>query len=110
MSENDRIGEAFQAIADIDRIIHEPARFMILAILSLVESADFIFLRRQTGLTQGNLSSHLSRLETAGYVNIEKEFVEKIPRTLLSITVQGEKAFNTYQRILQQALNVLGGN
>ena len=110
MSENDRIGEAFQAIADIDRIIHEPARFMILAILSLVESADFIFLRRQTGLTQGNLSSHLSRLETAGYVNIEKEFVEKIPRTLLSITVQGEKAFITYQRILQQALNVLGGN
>ena len=109
MSENDRIGEAFRAIADIDRVIHEPARFMILAILSLVESADFIFLRRQTGLTQGNLSSHLSRLESAGYVNIEKEFVEKIPRTLLSITAQGENAFIAYQRILQQALNVLGG-
>ena len=61
-------------INKIDRLIHEPARFTILAYLYFTESADFLFLMRQTGLTGGNLSSHLSKLEAAGYISIEKEF------------------------------------
>jgi DNA-binding transcriptional ArsR family regulator len=83
-------------ILEIDRLIHEPARFSIMAHLYVVESADFLFLERQTGLTKGNLSSHLSKLEIAGYVTINKEFVEKIPRTLISLSRKGSEAFKKY--------------
>ena len=98
-----------QPIAEIDRIIHEPARFMIMAYLYVVESADFLFLMRQTGLTKGNLSSHMSKLETAGYVAIKKEFVDKIPRTLLSLTGEGRKAFDEYRQNMKQVLDSLNG-
>ena len=84
--------EDLQPIADIDRMIHEPARLMIMAHLYVVENADFLFLMRQTGLTRGNLSSHMSKLEAAGYVAVEKKFVDKIPRTLLSLTKKGRQA------------------
>lgn len=79
---------------DIDRLVHEPAGLMILANLYVVESADFTFLMNQTGLTWGNLSSHLSKLEEAGYVQIEKEFVDKKPHTMLSLTGQVAKPFS----------------
>jgi DNA-binding MarR family transcriptional regulator len=91
-------------IADIDRLVHEPARLMILAVLYVVESADFTFLLRQTGLTRGNLSSHLSKLEAAGYVDVKKEFVEKIPRTLLRLTGKGQAAFEAYRRDMLHVL------
>lgn len=94
-----------QPFTDIDRVIHEPARLMIVAVLSVVESADFLFLMNQTELTRGNLSSHLSKLEAAGYVEIKKEFVEKIPRTLLSLTEEGRKAFAGYRKKMQQVFN-----
>ena len=95
-----------QPIADIDRIVHEPARLMILTILYVVESADFVYLMRQTGLTKGNLSSHLSKLETAGYIDVKKEFVDKIPRTLLRLTEDGRDAFQAYR---QNMIGVLEG-
>jgi DNA-binding MarR family transcriptional regulator len=95
-----------QSIAELDRIIHEPARFMIMAYLYVVESANFLFLMRQTELTRGNLSSHLSKLESAGYVQIKKEFVEKIPRTLLSLTKKGRKAFRAYRKNMKQVLDL----
>ena len=98
-----------QPIADIDRIVHEPARLMILAILYVVESADFVYLMRQTGLTRGNLSSHMSKLEAAGYIEIKKEFVDKIPRTLLRLTGEGRDAFETYRHSMMQVLEDLGG-
>jgi DNA-binding MarR family transcriptional regulator len=97
---------ALQPIADIDRLVHEPARLMILAVLSVVESADFVFLMRQTGLTRGNLSSHMTKLEAAGYLEIKKEFVDKIPRTLLRLTDKGREAFHSYR---QDMIQVLGG-
>jgi len=96
-----------QPIADIDRIIHEPARFMIMAYLYVVESADFLFLMRQTELTRGNLSSHLTKLQEAGYVQIKKEFVDRIPRTLLRLTGKGRKAFSAYRRNMKQVLDKL---
>jgi DNA-binding MarR family transcriptional regulator len=77
---------------------------MILAILYVVESADFVFLMRQTGLTRGNLSSHMSKLEAAGYIDIKKEFVDKIPRTLLRLTDKGREAFQTYRQDMIQVL------
>ena len=106
--DNDRIdNQNLQPLADIDRIIHEPARLLILAYLSVVDSADFLFLMNQTNLTRGNLSSHLSKLETAGYVEIKKEFVDKIPRTLLALTEKGRNAFHEYRRNMKQVLDSL---
>lgn len=94
-------------LADIDRLIHEPARLMILAMLYVVESADFIFLMRQTGLTWGNLSSHMSKLEEAGYIEIEKEFKGKKPHTMLHLTDQGRAAFREYRQRMKQVLDDL---
>jgi len=109
MVESDLNGDHLQNLADIDRVVHEPARLLILAYLYVVESADFLFLERQTGLTRGNLSSHLSKLEDAGYVKIKKEFVEKIPRTLLRLTEKGRKAFRTYRKSMRQVFEDLPG-
>ena len=107
MANNEIDKENLQPLAEIDRVIHEPARLLILAYLSVVESADFLFLMNQTGLTRGNLSAHLSKLEAAGYIEIKKEFVEKIPRTLLSLTEEGGKAFQQYRRSMKQVLDSL---
>jgi len=98
-----------QSLENLDRLIHEPARLNIVAHLSVVEYADFLFLLRQTRLTKGNLSSHLSRLEEAGYVAVEKKFVERTPRTLLRLTDQGRKAFRQYRRRMRKMLQELGG-
>lgn len=84
-------------VAQVDRLIHEPARLMIITILSAVESADFLYLQRETGLTKGNLSSHLSKLEAAGYVDIEKTYRGKIPLTLCSLNETGKQAFDKYR-------------
>jgi len=94
-----------QPLAEIDRVIHEPARLLLVATLSVVESADFLFLMNQTKLTRGNLSSHLSKLQAAGYVEIKKEFVEKIPRTLLRLTEEGRNAFIEYRQKMQRVLD-----
>ncbi len=107
MAKNEIDKENLQPLAEIDRVIHEPARLLILAYLSVVESADFLFLMNQTGLTRGNLSAHLSKLESAGYVEIKKEFVEKIPRTLLSLTEEGRKAFQQYRHSMRKVLDSL---
>jgi DNA-binding MarR family transcriptional regulator len=75
----------------LDRLIHEPGRLAILTVLSSVRDADFVFLQRTTGLTKGNLSSHLSKLEDAGLVAIEKRFVRKKPNTNVALTALGRK-------------------
>ncbi len=92
---------------DIDRVIHEPARLMVLSHLYVIESADFLFLMQQTGLTQGNLSSHLSKLEAARYVEVLKQFVEKKPRTLLRLTAEGREAFNVYLARMRSILDAV---
>jgi len=84
----------------IDRVLHEPARAVIVAILDAVESADFLYLQRETGLTKGNLSSHLAKLEAAGYITIEKTFRGKLPLTLCRLTPQGKQAFARYREQL----------
>ena len=94
-------------LANIDRIIHAPARLMMMTYLYEVESVDFIFLMRLTGLTWGNLSSHLSTLEEAGYVNIEKRFVQKKSHTMVNLTEKGRQAFRDYKQLLLQVLTDL---
>jgi DNA-binding transcriptional ArsR family regulator len=75
----------------LDRLVHEPARLAILTVLSSVADADFVFLQRATGLTKGNLSSHLTKLEEAGLVTIEKRFIRKKPNTNLALTPVGRE-------------------
>lgn len=94
-------------IAEIDRLIHEPARMQIMAYLYLLDEADFLFLKHETGLTHGNLSSHLSKLEEAGYVTVEKTFSNRKPRTVLSLTPSGRDAVKTYKERMQQVLDSL---
>ena len=91
-------------LAGFDRLIHEPARMLLMSLLSVLESADFLFLQRQTRLTAGNLSSHLSKLEEAGYLRVAKRFVGKKPQTLLSLTREGRRAFDRYRENLTQVL------
>lgn len=85
-----------QDLANLDRLIHEPARLMIMVTLFAVEEADFLYLQRECGLTQGNLSSHLSKLEEAKYLLIEKMFKGKYPLTVCSLTKKGRSAFEEY--------------
>ena len=99
--------EDHQPIAEIDRLIHEPARLMIMAYLYVVESADFLFLMRQTGLTHGNLSSHMSKLEAAGYIEVVKEFVDRKPHTMLQLTDKGRAAFQKYRQSMMQVFDDL---
>ena len=94
-------------LADINQIIHAPARLMVLTYLYVVESADYVFLMRLTGLTWGNLSTHLTKLEEAGYVLINKEFRGKKPHSTVSLTPEGREAFRDYKKSLQQVLDDL---
>jgi len=81
---------------ELDRTIHEPARLRILMILSGVDAADFNFLLETLGLTKGNLSSHMDRLEKAGYVEVIKSFKGKVPHTEFRLTAAGRTALAAY--------------
>ena len=98
-------GKTHEQIANIDRLIHEPSRLNIMAHLYVVESADFVFLIRQTGMTWGNLSVHISKLEAAGYLQVKKEFLGKKPHTVVSLTKQGRKAFEAYRKGMKDVLD-----
>lgn len=95
-----------QNLSGLDRVIHEPARLMLVALLSAVESADFLYLLKESELTKGNLSVHLSKLEEAGYVEAEKTFRGKMPHTEYHLTSKGKSAFDQYRKSLS---SVLGG-
>ena len=94
-------------LKNIDRLIHEPTRLTIMTQLYVVDSADFLFLQNQLKMTPGNLSSHLSKLEDAGYVEIVKEFIDRKPHTALKLTQKGRQAFKNYRQNLKQVFNDL---
>ncbi len=96
-----------ETLADLDKLVHEPARLMVMAHLYVIDEADFTFLANQTGLTGGNLSFHLGKLEQAGYVEVEKRFRDKIPCTLLRLTRAGRAAFREYRTRLTRLLETL---
>ena len=101
----DRVGNDLRSVTEVDRLIHEPARLLIATILSTVASADFLFLQRETGLTKGNLSAHLSKLEEAGSVEIEKTFKGKLPLTVCRLVPAGQKALLQYRRQMQDFMS-----
>jgi len=94
-------------LADIDQVIHAPARLLILVNLYIVKSLDYVFLKNQTGLSWGNLSTHLTKLEQAGYVKIDKGYQGKKPQSKIQLTPQGREAFKGYKSSLQTILDDL---
>ena len=86
----------FKEITELDKLLHEPARLAIMTALANCDSADFTFLQSLTGLSKGNLSSHLSKLEDAGLVLIYKSFVGKIPNTSISLSGKGIDAIEAH--------------
>jgi len=96
--------DRFTTITDLDKLIHEPARMSIMAVLYVLESADFTFLMNQTGLTWGNLSAHLTKLEKAEYVQVVKSFKGKRPNTNLKLTSTGREAFRNYMEQMAQVV------
>ena len=97
------MNEQLRAISKLDRVVHEPGRLMIFALLGVVKECDFLYLLHETEMNKGNLSSHLARLEEAGYVEIEKTYRGKVPRTLLRLTRAGRAAFDQYLKGLKAA-------
>jgi len=104
MRENDPLDNL---LADIDQIIHAPARLRILMMLYVVESLDYVFLKDQSGLSWGNLATHLGKLENAGYINVIKGYQGKKPQSQIQLTTNGRKAFRSYKNTLQQILDDL---
>jgi DNA-binding MarR family transcriptional regulator len=94
-------------LADIDQLVHASARLMILSYLYVVDSVDYVFLVRLTGLTWGNLATHLTKLEHAGYVEIAKGYRGKKPHSVIHMTDAGREAFREYKRKMQKVLDDL---
>ena len=94
-------------LADIDQIIHAPARLRILMMLYVVESLDYVFLKNQSGLSWGNLATHLGKLEEAEYIKIVKGYQGKKPHSMIELTPQGRSAFQEYKNTFQQLLDDL---
>jgi DNA-binding MarR family transcriptional regulator len=95
------------SLVNVDQLVHAPARLTVLTYLYVVESTDFVFLKNMTGLTWGNLSAHLSKLEEAGYVTIKKGFKGKKPHTMIRLTDRGRDAFREYRHGMQKLLGDL---
>jgi len=107
MSDENAIPETVSPLADINQIIHAPARLKILALLYVVTSLDYVFLKNQTELSWGNLATHLKKLEDAGYIRIQKGYQGKKPQSIIQLTAQGRQAFQEYKQALQQVLDDL---
>ena len=96
-----------QSLAELDRLVQEPGRLLVMACLYVGERADYLYVFKQTGLTQGNLSSHLAKLESGGYIGVEKSFKGKTPRTQPALTPAGREAFRKYRAQIVEALSGL---
>jgi DNA-binding MarR family transcriptional regulator len=94
-------------LADLDKVIHSPARLMVMTYLYVVESVDYVFLTHLTGLTWGNLATHVGKLEEADYVEIEKTFVDKKPYSVIKLTKSGREAFRRYKDQMKGVLDDL---
>lgn len=98
--------DALPRLLAVDRLIHEPARLSLMSCLYVVSEADFVFLQHETGLSPGNVSSHLSKLEAAGYVELEKRFEGRRPLTRVRLSPAGREAFAAYAETMA---GVFGG-
>lgn len=88
----------------LDPLLHSELRLAIMSILISVKSADFVYIRKQTGATAGNLSVQIDKLSKAEYISVDKGFNGKIPRTTCSITNEGRRAFAAYVETIKEYL------
>jgi len=105
-SDNQNASDRYQ---EVDRLIHEPARYNIMALLYVVERAEYLFVQNQTGMTSGNLTAHTAKLEKAGYLAVQKKFVRRKPKTFLRLTSLGRKAFEDYRSGMKKIFNTPPG-
>lgn len=96
-----------ESLLSLDKTMHEPARLTIVACLAELEEADFVFIQSQTGMTVGNLSSHIRKLEQTGYLQVKKEFKDNRPHTTLRLTEAGKQTFDDYIKTLRDFLNTV---
>ena len=101
---SDTPNKSLTGLADLDKLVHEPARLAVMSLLYVVESADFTFVMNQTGLTWGNISTHLTKLQEAGYIEVEKSFKGKRPKTSLRLSPKGRKVFQEYVHKMKKVL------
>ena len=101
------VAPKIKELLEVDRVVHAPPRLVLLAILAAVDQADFLFLERETGLTRGNLSSHLTKLEDAGFIAIDKTYLGKRPATLCRLTESGSAALRAHLTTLRETLDIL---
>jgi DNA-binding MarR family transcriptional regulator len=99
--------EFLPILENLDRVIHSPARLMILTFLYVVEEGDMVYLHNQTGLTWGNLSANVQKLKEAGYVEVKKSFVDDRPQTWVRLTEVGRQAFRAYRGQMKDVLDDL---
>jgi len=96
----------YKEIAGLDRLIHEPARLSIMVLLYGAEEVDFLYLLKTTGLSKGNLSAHISKLEEAGYVDVRKHFIGKKPNTVYKLTEKGRREFEKYLKVVRKFISM----
>ena len=101
------MADSLRDIVGVDRVLHEPARLLLTALLYPVEAADFLFLLRESGLTRGNLASHISKLEQAGYVVVEKGYRGRVPHTDYRLSDDGRDAFRAYREQIRRTFKKL---
>ena len=94
--------EALDALGGIDEAIHQKARMGIMSLLLALGEADFKLLKETLSLSDGNLSTHLTLLEDRGYIEVQKEFIRKKPRTTYRPTDSGRNAFQRYILALER--------
>ena len=104
--ENKETTDSVSEIMNIDRLVHSPARLAILTYLYVVEEGDAVYLLNQTGLTWGNFSANVTKLQEAGYIEVDKEFKNNKPHTLIKLTNEGRKAFHDYQEMMKGLLGI----
>jgi DNA-binding MarR family transcriptional regulator len=104
MTEKNPLFKVLLLTAEIDKTVHEPARLLILSMLYVIDSADFVFLHGQSGLTRGNFSTHMSKLEEEHYIEVNKKFVDKKPTTIYKITDDGRSALEKYREKMKKIL------
>ena len=104
MTEKTPLFKVLLLTAEIDKTVHEPARLLILSMLYVIDGADFVFLQGQSGLTRGNFSTHMSKLEEEQYVEVKKKFIDKKPTTIYRITDAGRSALEKYRETMKKIL------
>ncbi len=106
-SQDSALEQPVEPLDNINQTIHAPTRLKILAVLRVVQRADFTYILNDTGLTRGNLSANLRKLEESGFIHIEKTFIDRTPRTLISLTPEGHQAIQAYRETMQLVIDEL---